>query len=46
MKIGTGKMKKKIKAIIVGAGIGGLALARAFEKIEMDYVVLNVHFLC
>ena len=34
-------MKKKIKAVIVGAGIGGLALAKAFEKIGMDYTVLE-----
>ena len=34
-------MKKQIKAVIVGAGIGGLAVARALEKIGLDYVVLE-----
>ena len=32
---------KKQKAIIVGGGIGGLTLATAFEKIGLDYIVLE-----
>ena len=32
---------KKLKAIIVGGGVGGLATALALEKIGLDYVVLE-----
>lgn len=32
---------RKTKAIIVGGGIGGLAAARAFDKIGLDYVLLE-----
>lgn len=32
---------KKTKAIIVGGGIGGLATAIAFDKIGLDYIVLE-----
>lgn len=32
---------KKQRAIIVGGGIGGLAAAIAFEKIGLDYIILE-----
>ena len=32
---------KKLKAIIAGGGIGGLAVARALDKIGLEYVVLE-----
>lgn len=32
---------KKTKVIIVGGGIGGLAAALAFNKIGLDYIVLE-----
>ena len=32
---------KKTKAVIVGGGIGGLALALAFHKIGLDYILLE-----